>query len=75
MPASGEVAESHVHLLPGAAEELVAFSGELPGRRYPLESAAWLAEACAIVARDLTRDEWERYLPGRPYEPTCSDLR
>jgi WD40 repeat protein len=75
MPASGDVAESHVHLLPGAAEELVAFSGELPGRRYPLQPAAWLAEACAIVARDLTRDEWERYLPGRPYEPTCSDLR
>ncbi|SDY30791.1 hypothetical protein SAMN05660209_02512 [Geodermatophilus africanus] len=75
LPASDEVAESHVHLLPGAAEELVAFSWELPGRRYPLEPAAWLAEACAIVARDLTPTEWDRYLPGRPYEPTCSDLR
>jgi WD40 repeat protein len=29
--------------------------------------------ACAIVARDLSRDEWRRYLPERPWEPTCTD--
>jgi WD40 repeat protein len=33
-----------------------------------------LAAACAIVGRDFTDGEWNRYLPDRPYAPTCSDL-
>ena len=32
-----------------------------------------LDAACAIVARDFTPDEWRRYLPERPWEPTCTD--
>ena len=28
--------------------------------------AVWLREACAVAGRDLTRAEWDRYLPGRP---------
>jgi hypothetical protein len=32
-----------------------------------------LAAACAIVGRDLTPAEWQRYLPERPWEPTCTD--
>ena len=34
-----------------------------------------LAAACAIVGRDFTEVEWNRYLPDRPFAPTCSDLR
>jgi WD40 repeat protein len=30
------------------------------------------AHACAVAGRTLTTDEWERYLPGRPYAPACS---
>jgi WD40 repeat protein len=52
---------------------IVALSGDRPGRRYPLDPEVWLDEACAVVGRDLTRAEWDRYLPGRDYEPTCSD--
>jgi hypothetical protein len=39
-----------------------------------MEPSVWLAEACDIVGRDLTHDEWDRYLPDRPYRRTCSDL-
>jgi WD40 repeat protein/energy-coupling factor transporter ATP-binding protein EcfA2 len=31
---------------------------------------------CARLTRNLTRGEWERFLPaGTPYEPTCSNLK
>ena len=70
--ASAEPGEGYAHVVPGPTDELVVLSGERTGRRYPLEPSAWLAEACAIVARDFTRAEWDRYLPGRDYEPTCS---
>jgi hypothetical protein len=33
-----------------------------------------MSRACAIVGRDFTPVEWERYLEDRQYEPTCSDL-
>jgi len=33
----------------------------------------WLDGACTIARRDLTLDEWTRYLPRR-YEHSCSGL-
>jgi hypothetical protein len=39
-----------------------------------MDPSVWLEEACSIVGRDLTRAEWNRYLPGRDQEPTCTDL-
>jgi hypothetical protein len=33
-----------------------------------------MAAACAIVGRDFTPVEWERYLTDRPFAPTCTDL-
>ena len=47
------------------------------GRTAPLLTASGdelLAAACAIVGRDFTEVEWNRYLPDRPFAPTCSDL-
>nr|WP_239522028.1 BTAD domain-containing putative transcriptional regulator [Geodermatophilus sabuli] len=72
--ASGAGTAVYTHLLPGPGDELVAFSGEVPGRRYPLDPQEWLAAACALAGRDLTRAEWERYLPAREWRPTCTDL-
>ncbi|WP_456954890.1 nSTAND1 domain-containing NTPase [Geodermatophilus sp. SYSU D00867] len=65
---------THTHLLPGPDDELVAFSGEVPGRRYPLDPDEWLRAACDLAGRDLTRAEWERFLPAREWRPTCTDL-
>lgn len=30
----------------------------------PLEADQWVARACQIVGRDLTQDEWDRFVPG-----------
>jgi len=31
----------------------------------------WMAHACALVARVLTREEWARYVAELPYDPAC----
>lgn len=32
----------------------------------------WIRRACEIGGRDLTTEEWVTYLPGVPYQRTCS---
>jgi WD40 repeat protein len=36
--------------------------------------ASWLAYGCKLLNRNLSMAEWDRFLPGRPYERTCPDL-
>ena len=71
LPASDVRGEGHTFLMPEPSDELVVLSEDGPGRRYPLDPARWLARACDVAGRDLTQVEWDRYLPGRPYEPVC----
>lgn len=40
----------------------VATSGLL--MEVPLDPQRWVREACDLVGRDLTDDEWERWIPG-----------
>jgi WD40 repeat protein len=41
---------------------------------WNLDPAVWRQRACAIVGRNLTREEWRLYLPsGAPYRATCSE--
>ncbi len=65
--------QGYTHLIPPTNDEIVAHSGERPGHRYPLDPSRWLDQACAVAGRNLTRDEWARYLPSRPYHRTCTD--
>jgi DNA-binding SARP family transcriptional activator/WD40 repeat protein len=38
---------------------------------WDVDPAHWDDMACRIVGRNLTRAEWNQYLPGRPYQATC----
>ena len=40
-------------------------------RVWDIDPESWKQRACAIANRTLTREEWEEFLPGRPYEPAC----
>jgi WD40 repeat protein len=41
---------------------------------WDVDPAVWRQRACAIVGRNLSREEWELYLPaGTPYRATCSE--
>ena len=38
----------------------------------PLDPSVWVERACEIVGRELTDDEWERFVPGDdPPTPAC----
>ena len=41
---------------------------------WDVDPAVWRRRACAIVGRNLSREEWKLYLPsGTPYRGTCSE--
>jgi WD40 repeat protein len=39
---------------------------------WDIDVASSRRRLCTIVGRDLTREEWASYLPGRPYQLTCN---
>jgi WD40 repeat protein len=41
------------------------------GFTWPTSIATWGQHACAVAGRNLTRDEWTRYLPGHSYTRVC----
>jgi WD40 repeat protein len=40
---------------------------------WELDPERWAELACEIAGRNLTRDEWADYLPGRDYRTTCAE--
>jgi WD40 repeat protein len=40
--------------------------------RWDTRPASWINRACSIVARDLTPNEWDTYLPDVPHQRTCT---
>jgi WD40 repeat protein len=73
LPGSSRGASGFTYLLLVTHDRVSALTGEQDGRSYPLDPRRWLDYACVVVGRDLTRDEWDRYLPDRPYRRTCTD--
>ena len=55
--------------LPGADVAYLASQTSLA--RLDMNPGHWRRQACALVGRRLTREEWRRYLPDRPYRPAC----
>ena len=51
----------------------IASAGEVV-RLWPGNMQTWVQSACTQAGRNLTRSEWNLYLPGRQYERTCPDL-
>jgi DNA-binding beta-propeller fold protein YncE len=39
---------------------------------WPTSSGAWERHACAVAGRNLTREEWQRYVPHHSYARVCS---
>ena len=67
LPGNGE------RLVPLFAEggALIVFSPDGSAQRWPASVAEWAERACRLAGRRLSAEEWERYLPGRPYDPAC----
>ena len=59
---TGSVFSSPSWYDPEADSVWVATSGLL--MEVPLDPQRWVEQACDLVGRDLTEDEWERWIPG-----------
>jgi WD40 repeat protein len=51
---------------------LVLFTGSDHPMIWSLDPADWRSAACAIAGRELTPNEWARYLPGYDVRSTCT---
>jgi hypothetical protein len=39
-----------------------------------LDPGELIQDACSRLTRNFTREEWDHYLPGEGYRPTCPNL-
>ena len=40
---------------------------------WDVNPASWRDRACAVAGRNLTKDEWDKFLPDRAYRRTCEE--
>jgi WD40 repeat protein len=50
---------------------LLMTHGDGRGAVWDIDPTLWKQRACILANRMLSREEWEEFLPGRPYEPAC----
>lgn len=50
---------------------LLMTHGNGRGAVWDVDPRSWAGRACTLANRTLTREEWEEFLPGRDYDPTC----
>jgi WD40 repeat protein len=50
---------------------LVVVSETGSGWVWDVDPSTWLARACEVAGRSLTQQEWQEFLPDRPYHATC----
>ena len=74
LPGAVDTGPARTFVIPDDGRDLAVLSERPAVLRYPTEPSSWLRAACAVAGRDLTRAEWDRYLPGREYQATCTDL-
>ena len=51
---------------------LLETHGNGQGAVWDVDPESWERRACDLANRTLTREEWEEFLTGRPYEPACA---
>ncbi|HEX2111120.1 MAG TPA: PQQ-binding-like beta-propeller repeat protein [Gaiellaceae bacterium] len=51
---------------------LLETHGNGKGAVWDVDPESWERRACDLANRTLTREEWEAYVSGRPYEPACA---
>ncbi len=74
--AIGPAIAGHVEYAPAldSISDTVLISGGAGDGRlitWTLDPASWVARACELAGRNLSRAEWDRYVSGN-YQPTCT---
>lgn len=51
---------------------VIGFNGSV--KLLDVNPKSWAKKACAIVNRNFTQEEWQKYMGNRPHEKTCPNL-
>jgi hypothetical protein len=51
--------------------ELIAVHDDGTGEVWPMTVDAWKRHACAVAGRNLTLEEWSRFVTGYSYTRVC----
>jgi WD40 repeat protein len=52
-------------------ERIVSLFADGSGTVWPVSLAALMSHACAVARRNLTQEEWKRFVPSGGYQRTC----
>lgn len=52
--------------------KLIVVYNDGSGAVWPLDVDTWIRHACAVAGRDLTQEEWSRFIAGRDYRSRCA---
>jgi WD40 repeat protein len=52
--------------------QLLMTAADGRGALWDVDPESWAQRACTLANRTLTPEEWEEFLPGRPYDPACA---
>ena len=58
-------------LLTPDGRSVVVISDTGAGWVWDVDQSDWLQRACAVAGRSFTPQEWQTFLPDRPYHATC----
>ena len=53
---------------------LASASNDGTVRLWDVNPESWAKKACAIVNRNFSHEEWQKYMGNRPHEKTCPNL-
>ena len=71
IPLPSRTPDARLTYLPDSSGLLVAgLDGTDLDRGHQTRTRGW-SRACTIAGRNLSREEWKEYFPGRAYEVTC----
>jgi DNA-binding SARP family transcriptional activator/WD40 repeat protein len=70
LPLPARTPQAQISYLPNSSGLLVA---GVDGRTWTVDTSpdSWVDRACTIAGRNLSREEWKQYFPGRAYQVTC----
>jgi WD40 repeat protein/serine/threonine protein kinase/DNA-binding SARP family transcriptional activator len=61
---------STVHFVPNAKRLLAVYATGI-ALVWDVDPERWKRQACTVAGRNLTRAEWDEFLPGRDYRAVC----
>jgi WD40 repeat protein/class 3 adenylate cyclase/energy-coupling factor transporter ATP-binding protein EcfA2 len=61
----------NAELTPDGRRVIVVYDNGV-GFVWEVDPTVWKKQGCAVAGRDLTRAEWDQFLPDREYRPVCS---